>query len=474
MIKGKKLLNSFGWEFLGRIFKQCIGFFIGILLARLLGPEKFGLIAMSTALVSIASFFISTGLFTALIQYEGPKESHLSSVFFYNLVIGVLLLTIFYFGAPWMTYLLKAPNLFTEVIRFVSLTFLISSFTQVQEALFRRELKIKELALINFAATLVGGITGIFLALLDCGVWSLVAYLLIERTTFCISVWIKSHWKPKLIFRIRAIKDLWPFGFRMFLAGLVKNFVAQIDSIIISRSFGITELGLFSRAKTLNNFVTRYSSESIGNIMFPAMAKLQTDKHKLVVLGLRSERIISFLCFGLLGWMYLTAEELILLLLGDDWKEAVPIYQILCLSGFSYPLGVATSSMLKAVGNGSLFLRLEVYKQIVMVLGLSVGFVYGLRGYLISLIITGSICVLINLYFSARYFGFNLRTHFVNLSKFLFIAVGSVLLTNLYDYEKISEIGRFLLKTFGYSGIFLTLLYLIEKDAKRFLWDIKK
>ena len=245
----------------------------------------------------------------------------------------------------------------------------------------------------------------------------------------------------------------------MFLSGILNVLVLHIDSFIISKYFGIIQLGYFNRAKTLNNFAVRYSSESIGSVMFPALSKVQNDKKQFINLGLNIEFIIAFVSFGILGCLYLTAENLILLLLGDKWFESITIYKLLRLSGFALPMVIATTSMLKASGQSRLFLKIEILTKAIGVLGMLIGFYYGMKGYLISLIFTGLISVSIIIIITNYVFKTNLIYRLRNILIYPIISVFSVFVVfNILQYISLDyHFLNILFKFFIFSILYLSI-----------------
>ena len=249
----------------------------------------------------------------------------------------------------------------------------------------------------------------------------------------------------------------------MFLSGILNVLVLNIDSFIISKYFGLSELGYFNRAKTLNNFAVRYSSESIGSVMFPVLSKVQHNKKKFINLGLNIEFIIAFVSFGILGFLFLTAENLITLLLGDKWLPSIAIYKLLCLSGFAMPMLMATTSMLKASGKSRLFLKIEILTKVIGVLGMLIGFYFGMRGYLISLIITGFISVSIIIIITHFVFKTNLIFRLKNILIYPIISVFSVFCVyNIFQFVSLdSHFLNIIFKFLIFSALYLSMNFFL-------------
>lgn len=454
----KKLVNSFFWDFSGRLSSQLASFIVGIILARLLSPSDYGLIGISISFITFFNLFLNLGLSSALVQKKEINEKHLSSSFFLNLIASFSIAFILFLTAHLIA------NFFDEIkleliIKFLSLGLIIGGLTIVQEAILRKEMKFKILSKARLFSTIVSGLVGVYLAFSGFGVWSLVVQHLLNLFIRSVFYWVNSQWRPKGVFSLSALKELWSFGFNMFLSSLLFITSNQISTLLIAKLFSPFELGLFSRAKNLNEFVYRYSSESISSVSFPQMSKIQDNRSKMITLGLKSEELIVFLSFGLLGLMYATSESLILTLLGKKWVDAIEIYKLLCLSGFVYPLSVATLSMIKAAGYSKVNLKIEVIKSIVTFLGLIIGFIFGLKGYLISLIFTGIIIININYYFSSKTLHYKIYHHYKILSIYLVITISVTYLVTLLKINFESSLWTLLFNT----ALFMTIYFFINK-----------
>lgn len=446
-----RIIHSFIWDFTGRVGNQIVSFIIGVILARILSPAEFGLIGMAMVFISLSEIFTNMGLSAALVQRLDPSEEHYSSSFYLNLAAALFLTVLFIVTAPLIAGFFKTKEI-TSIIRVLSLSLLISGFSVVQEARLRKFMKFNILAKARLVSSVISGITGIAMAFTGFGVWSLVAQTLLGRTITTVYYWLASGWKPKILYRFRAIKELWSYGLNMFVSGLIDRAYSQIDSIVIARIFSPTDLGLYSRAKSLNRFIIQYSSESIGSVTFPAMAAIQDNRQRMIELGLKAETLIAFFSFGLLGLLYVTAGPLILTLFGPKWEASISIYKLLCLSGFAYPVSAATLSMLRASGDSRSFLRVEIWKKIVGLAGLSIGFLYGLKGFLISLIFTGTIAVLMNMYVTGKSVGISVMHQVRTIIVYLFIAVISAGIASFLPFHFVWT---------GFDLILLTTAFII-------------
>ena len=396
--QGKK---AFIWDFFGKMATHGMGFIVSIFLARLLDPADFGLIAMVMVIIGIADVFTDVGLGSALIQRRKVTRIHYSSVFYFNIAIGLLLAFITYISAPWISEFYNSEQLLplTQVMSFL---FFINAFSNVQSIRLRKELNYALLTKISFVSSLLSGIIGVSLAFLGAGVWSLVAQTLAMGIMYNIIVWNTSKWKPSLLFSWRAMKQLWGFGFRMFLAGILDAIFTRLDFLIIGKLFPPATLGYFQRAKSLNNMVVRYSSGSLMAVLFPILSKIQNDLLRFQNIILKSLGIISFIVFLLLGGLYLVSEELIVLLFSDKWLASVDIFKILVLSGFSYPISALLVNVLASRGKSKVFLRLEICKKLIASVNLLVLYFLGINIFLYGLVVQSFLAVSLNIFFASR------------------------------------------------------------------------
>jgi len=394
-------LNAFIWDFFGKLARNATGFIVTIFLARLLEPSDFGLIAMIMVIIGIAFIFSDIGLGSALIQRRRVLSIHYSSVFYFNIFVGMLLTIITYFSATLISEFYDNENL-VSITQAMSVLFLINSFSSTQNSKLRKELNYAALAKANISASVLSGAFGITLAFFDAGVWSLVGQALSRGIFYNISIWMASKWIPSLSFSLKALKQLWGFGFRMFVSGLLEDTFKQLDILIIGKLFSPAVLGFYDQAKRLNAMIIQYSSGSIMAVLFPVLSKVQNDLPRFQQIVTKTLDIISFVVFFLLGVMYLISEELIIFIFTEKWLPSVEYFKILLLSGFAYPVSALLVNVLSSRGNSKAFLKVEIYKKILISINFYIGFLWGIKGFLYGLIVVNSLGLALNILFASR------------------------------------------------------------------------
>lgn len=459
-----KLVKSFAWDFSGRLGNQAVSFVIGIILARILSPKEYGLIGMAMVFISISGIFTSFGLGSALVQRKAPDENHYSSSFYFNIIVAIFLSVFFVLTAPLIARFFREPQLI-NIIRILSLNLILSGFTIVQNAILTRELRFYVLAKARIITTVTSGLIGITLAYSGFGVWSLVVQTLSGSLIMSIYIWYANSWRPILKFKIQALRDLWSFGFHMFLNNVVNTLYDSTSTLIIAKVFSPVDLGLYSRANSLNRFVIKYSSESISSVIYPSMAQLQDNKAELIRMGAKGQVLTSFVTFGLLGILFLTADPLINLLLGKKWIGAIQLYKILCLSGFAIPLSAVTTNMFKAFGSSKEFLIEDLIKKGVGFLSMGIGFLYGIEGFLYSLILTGVFSVLLDMYYVEKILNYKLYEQIRAIWIYPIIAIVEVLIIGFFLRSINSQVLNLVLSSITFLFLYILINRALETSG---------
>ncbi len=465
-------ITAFIWDFTGKIAMQGTGFIISIFLARLLEPSDFGLIAMIMVILGIAGIFSDIGLSGALVQRRRVLPIHYTSVFYFNISVAFILSVLTFFSAPLIAdfYDNQELVLLTQV---VSVSFILGAVNSVHIAQFRKNLNFKVLTQIIFTSSLLSGIVGVFLAFKGAGVWSLVVQQLLSGVLSVFLVWHFSKWRPSLMFSFKALVQLWGFGFRMFLSGLLDTIFTRLDFIIIGKLFSPSILGFFQRAKALDLLVISYASGSLMSVLFPVLSKVKNDLPRFQNIIMKSLGIICFITFFLLGILFLVSEELIVMLFTEKWLPSVGFFKILVLSGFAYPISALLVNVLSSRGNSKAFLRLEIYKKVVFGINLYIGFLWGIEGYLYGLILASLLAVYFNIVFASK----EIKISQLDFIKPILIqAFISILCTMIVWYISIDldyiNIIKFLIKGIEFTLLYIILNYLFK--IKSYLYFVEQ
>jgi teichuronic acid exporter len=426
------------WDLLGKVSYQGIGFVVSIFLARILLPEDFGLIAMVMAFVGVANIFTDMGFGAAIIQRNEINEIHLSSVFWINLFVAILMSSICFFCAPIVGVFYKN----TEIIKLtqaLSFTFVFSAVSSIHRSILVRKLAFKYQAKAGVISALVSGVIGVYFAYSGLGVWSLVIQNYISLILGAILLWFGTKWLPTMSFSWGAIKPLWSYSNKLFFSSLLEAIYSRIDVFIIGKIFTPSTLGYYSRGVTLNQLIANYSSGSLNAVLFPTLSKLQNNIELVKENIIKFYHTTAFISFFLGGLLFLISENLIVLLFTEKWIETSKYFEILVLSSFVYPLSAVILTPLRSLGFSNLFLKLEVIKKILLTLVIIIGFNYGIFGYLYALTIFYYLSLFINGYFTGKKINWPVLIQVKEILFYFFvtsIAVSAIyFVRNYLDYD---------------------------------------
>lgn len=471
--------SSFFWDFLGKLVNGGMGFILTLFLAHLLEPSEFGLIAIVVAFLGFISVFFDAGLTSALIQRRKVLPIYYTSVFYFNLVIALILTFIVFIYSDTIANFYKNETL-TPLLKVMSIYFILGALSSVQKVQLQKELHYKLLSKITIITTVISGVIGICFAYYGAGVWSLVAQNLSLGVIDNILLWKISKWRPSLNFSIKALKNLWRFGFYIFLVSIMNLFFGRLDVLIAGKLVSPSILGFYDRAKHLNQMIYSYSAGSLMSVLFPVFSKVQKDLSRFQNIFIKIYGLLSFGVFLLIGGFYVTSEELIVLLFSEKWLVSAYYFKIIVLSVFAYVYGALLTNVLISRGKSRRYLRIDIYKKILMVVNLYVGFSFGLEGFLYGSILVAVLVFLIDLYYVIKELNLSF-SYFIKVTIIqLLIGVVSVYIINLvsigmdYNYF-VMLVGK------GLSFLFLYIVFswLSKSDAwlyslEEFLLIIKK
>lgn len=397
-----KTISGLFWSFIDNFSRYGLTFIIGIILARLLSPSDFGIIGMLSIFFAVSTTFIDSGFSMALIRKQNTTDTDLSSVFYFNIILGVLFYMILFLSAGLISDFFNEPKL-VLFVRILGIGVIIGSFSSIQQTILTKEINFKLQTKISIISTLVSGIVGISLAYGGYGVWSLVIKSLIGQFVISLLLWTWNKWKPKLVFSVKKLKEMFSFGYKLMLSGLLNTIFQNIYYLIIGKYFSATDLGYYTRADQFNKLPSQNITSVIQRVSYPVLSEIQNDNLRLAIVYkkiIKSTMLISFVSMFM---MISVAKPLILTLLGEKWLPSVTYLQLLGFVGMLYPLNAINLNMLNVQGRSDLFLRLEIIKKIMVVPVIMIGIYWGIHTMILGMIINSIIAYFLNSYFSGKY-----------------------------------------------------------------------
>jgi len=404
-----RTLSGLFWNLVERVGLRVIQFLPTILLARLLTPEQFGLVGMLALFIALAQAFLDSGFGAALIRKQDATYTDECSIFYFNILVGGLAILALYFAAPLIAAFYSQP-LLIPLTRWLALDIVIKSFSLIQTTLLTRALDFKTQIKANLFATLCAGVIGVAAAYYGLGVWSLVIQTLANTLLFTAALWRLSAWRPALRFSLASLRGMFSFGSRMLASGLLAVFFDNFYQMFIGKVFSAGPLGYYTRAASLRSVVIDATSNTLGRVIYPALASIQDDVERLKR-GYRKTAVLStFIHFPLMIGLAVIAQPLITLLFSARWADSVLFFQLMCVAGLLYPLSVINLDILKVKGRSDLFLRLEIIKRSLIVVNALVAYRSGIGAILLGHVVVASIAYFLNSYYSERLIAYPMKT----------------------------------------------------------------
>lgn len=403
-----KTVSGLIWSFIDTIAGQGISFIVGIILARLLAPREFGLIGMITVFIAISESFINSGFSSALIRKKDCTNTDYSTVFYFNLVTGILFFIILYLSAPAISGFFNEPEL-KAILQVMGLILIIDSLTIIQRTILTKRINFKLQARISVIASIGSGIIAIAMALNGFGVWSLVAQRIVKQCINSLFLWIWNKWKPLFVFSIKSFKELFGFGSKLLISGLIDTIYKNVYYLIIGKFFSAQELGFYTKASEFKNLPSQNLNSIISRVTYPVLSTLQDDIPRLKNNYQRLIRSVMFITFILMMGMAAVAEPMIYTLIGTKWEPAIIYLQMLCFVGMMYPLNALNLNMLQVQGRSDLFLKLEIIKKIIAIPTILIGIFFGIKMMIVGMIVNALIAYYLNSYWSGVKIGYSLK-----------------------------------------------------------------
>ncbi|MEW6115770.1 MAG: lipopolysaccharide biosynthesis protein [Nitrospirota bacterium] len=410
------------WSFLDAVAQRGVQFIISIVLARLLFPEQFGLIGMLTIFMAVTRTFLDSGFGAALIQKQEVTQTDICSIFYFNIAVGLAAAGLLSLAAPWIAAFYRQPIL-TPLTRALSLTIVINSFGMIQKTVLTKHINFKVQTKVSLIAGVLSGAAGITLAAHGFGVWSLVVQQISASLFATVSLWAFSSWRPALIFSFTALREMFGFGSRLLASSVLNQFFDNIYFVVIGKLFSATDLGFFTRAKTMNDLPSQTLSGIVARVTFPVFSTIQGDRARLKRGLKKALAILVLVNFPLMIGLAVIARPLVLALLTEKWAACVPYFQLLCVVGMLFPLQAMNLNVLQALGRSDLFLRLEIIKKIMIVINIAVTWRWGISAMIYGMIINSVISYYLNSYYNGVLVDYPLREQVLDLLPYLIVAI---------------------------------------------------
>lgn len=399
-----KAASGLAWTSFEKVGQEVIQFVIGIIIARILAPEDFGVVGMTAIFLALANTIVDSGFGSALIQKKDRTEADYSTCFYFNILVGFAIYGILWIAAPWIADFYRTPIL-TDVVRVLGIAFIINSLSISQTARMTAEMQFRQMSVITIVAQLVTGLVGLVLAMTGWGVWALVFQQIASGAVRLIGMEIALKWVPSLQFSRQSFRHLFGFGSKILCSSIINTVYNNLYTLVIGRAFLPSDVGYYTRANQTAALPTSSLTQVVMKVAYPMMAQVQDDVERLRNAYTKFLRAQLFVIFPVLLGIAALAEPLFLVLLGEKWLPAVPLLQVLCLGMLFDPLTVINLNILYVKGRTDLVLRLELIKKPIAFLILFLSLNFGLMWLCAGRALYCLIAYAFNCYYTGRFIG---------------------------------------------------------------------
>lgn len=418
----EKTIKGVGWSAIDKISHFSVTFIVGIVLARLLSPDDFGLLGLTTIFTSVSNTLINGGLVPSLIRKKNATEEDYNTVFVANLVMSTILYCIIFLLSPLIAVFFQRFEL-VALIRVISLGLLIGPLTIIPSVQMNQRIDFKLIAKISVIGALLSGVIGIVSALAGLGVWALVIQTLSHKMISAILILRMNKWIPQFQFYTKNFNELFGFGWKIMVANIIESIWRELSHIVVGRCYSPATLGQYTRSKQFSNIFSDNLTAVIQRVSFPVLSSIQDDNARLKVAYRKIVKNVMFVSVIGMFFMGAISDSLVYCLIGSKWREAAIYLPLICISGSTYPLQAINLNMIQVRGRSDLFLVLNLIKKIVGIVPLAIGAYVGIMPMLYANLVMCIISLYLNSYYSGILIDYGLKSQIQDVIPSYFMAI---------------------------------------------------
>jgi teichuronic acid exporter len=464
-----KTIKGLRWSFIENLANQLILFIFGIILARILQPNEFGLTGILSIFISVASVFVYSGFGEALIRKDKIISRDYSTVFFFNLCVSLFFYLFLFSLARGIAGFFNEPQLL-KISRVFWLVLIIDAFGLVPRTILTKNIDFKSLAKVSLISSITSGIIGVILAIKGYGVWSLVIRTILQSSIRTLMLWVYCNWRLSFTFSTASFKEMFGFSYKIMISSFINQMYLNLNQFIIGRFYSSAQLGFYNRANQFQSIAGSQLDNTTQRVTYPVLSEIQNDQERLKRTYKKLIKGTMFISFATLIGMSAVASQLILTLVGEKWVPSIIYLRLLCFAGMLYPLHSLNLNILNVKGRSDLFLKLEIIKKTLAIPAIIIGIFIGIKEMIFVMIINSIIAYFINSYYSGRLINYPVKEQLADILPVLLLTslmglvvfeIGDVLRLKA-DYELIIQItlGVLLISFFAWIFKFESFLEL--------------
>lgn len=418
-----KTIKGTIWTGLESVLRYGVSFVVGVILARLLSPDDYGLIGILTIFIAVFEIIIDGGFIYAIIRNNDANDVDYCTVFYTNLVLSIVMASVLFGGSGLIARFFEREEL-RPLMQVMSSIVIINALALVQKARLTKMLDFKTQTKVSVTAAILSGVIGIIMAYTGFGVWALVTQQLSNACLTTLMYWIANRWIPKLQFSMGSFREMWNFGWKLMLSGIFNSLSTQLHHVVIGKAFSPASLGQYTRAYQFGQIFSGNLTSIVQRVAYPVMSKIQDEPIRLKEAYRRLIKITVFPTFVFMLSLAAIAKPFILVLIGEKWNPAAYMLQILCLSMMLYPLQALNLNAIQVMGRSDLTLRINIIKNLLIAIPVTVGLLTNIYWMLVADVIRSYICYYLNAYYSKPLLNYSIWEQIHDILPSLYIALG--------------------------------------------------
>lgn len=424
-----KAFSGFLWSSAGTLGNGLLGLLVTVILARLLTPEDFALIALLTVFVAISNVLVDSGFSQAIIRDDNPSEQDLSSVFLFNMTLSVGLYVILFIASSYIAVFYDFPELAT-LSRIVFLVIIFNAFSIIQNATLKRNLDFAKVEKSSVLGALCAGLLSVIMAFSGFGIWALVANMVLMPLFRSVLLWTFSKWRPKQKFSFLSIRKYLSFSMFLTIQYLIDVFVTNLNTLFIGKVYTKNDLGYYSQAGKLDSYIVTPLGSVLDKVVYPIFAKVKNDQDRLKEGYRQMLGLLLFVSLPVMLFVAFNAENTVVFFFGEKWRESGDYLKLLAILGLFQIIHKVFTNLVIVKGNTKTMLVFAVVKQSLRVLALVFTIHVSVDAMVLGFVVSGIIGSVLYIGLGMYYLQYHLKELFFDNYKTIistFFAIVSVL-----------------------------------------------
>ena len=448
------------WSAADAFLGQGVTFLVGIVLARMLSPDEYGLIGICLIFNSVLNGIVDSGFSNALIRKKDATDDDYNTMFITNMTISVVLYIMLFFSAPLVADFFNRNEL-TALIRVTGLVLFFNALSITQVTILTKRIDFKTKTKASLISAILSGIVGIAMAYTGFGVWALVGQMLSKQLLYTLCLWVLNKWWPSLKFSVASFSYMWGFGWKLLVSGLLNNIWIQLYQVVVGKFYSPATLGQYTRSSEYASIFSSNLTNIVQRVSYPVLSEIQDDKERMVDGYRKVIKITMFVTAVCMISLGAVAEPLIYCLIGPQWHEAATYLPLICISMSLYPLHAINLNVLAVLGRSDIFLKLEFVKKFLSIIPLCIGIFIDIYSMLIVSIIIGIVCLYLNSWYTGKTLGYTFWKQIYDIVPSFTIA--ALIALSVY-FVKFLPISNWLMLPIQMVVGFIVLIILCEKS----------